>query len=159
EGSKKGVSDLLSSMLGNGSTSISKDAYNEEVDFLGANISFRSNGAYASSLSKYAKRVMELMADGALNPKFTQEELDKEKEKLIEGLKSEEKSVGAVAARVGSVLAYGKNHPAGEYLTEQSINNVTLEDIRTNYNTYFVPGDAYLVITGDIKVKDAKKWA
>src|SRR5690606_26368418 len=82
-----------------------------------------------------------------------------EKAKLIEGLRAEEKSVGAVAARVGAVLAYGKNHPAGEYHTEQSINNVTLEDIRSNYNTYFVPGNAYLVITGDIKLKDAKKWA
>jgi predicted Zn-dependent peptidase len=99
------------------------------------------------------------MAEGALNPNFTQEELDKEKTRLIESLKADEKSVSAVAARVGSVLAYGKNHPSGEYLTEQTINNVTLDDVRANYAQYFVPGNAYLVITGDIKVKDAQKMA
>ena len=159
EGAKKGVADLTSSMIGNGSKKIPKDAYNEEVDFLGASINFSSNGAYATALSKYSQRVMELMAEGALNPNFTQEELDKEKTRLIESLKADEKSVSAVAARVGSVLAYGKNHPSGEYLTEQTINNVTLDDVRANYAQYFVPGNAYLVITGDIKVKDAQKMA
>jgi len=35
EGDKKGESSLLASLLGNGSVKISKDAYNEEIDFLG----------------------------------------------------------------------------------------------------------------------------
>ena len=157
EGDKKGVADMTSALLGNGSTKITKDAFNEEVDFLGANINFNANGAYASSLSKYAGRVLELMADGALNPNFTQEEFDKEKAKIIEGLKNDEKSVPAVAGRVQSVLAYGKNHPSGEFLTEATLNNVSLADVRMNYNTYFVPGNAYLIIIGDVKLKDTKK--
>ena len=96
-------------------------------------------------------------ADGALNPNFTQEEFDKEKEKLIEGLKTQEKSVPAVAGRVENVLVYGKNNPAGEYLSEQTINNVSLSDVKTNYSTYFVPEKAYLVVIGDVKFKDTKK--
>lgn len=87
---------------------MSKDAFNEEIDFLGANIGFSANGAYASGLSKYSDRILELMADGALNSVFTQEELDKEKTKLIEGLKTQEKSVQAVASRVEDVLVFGK---------------------------------------------------
>ncbi|HEX8270989.1 MAG TPA: pitrilysin family protein [Flavobacterium sp.] len=157
EGNKKGVSDLTSALIGNGTSKTPKDAFNEEVDFLGANISFSSSGAYASSLSKYSKRVLELMAEGALMPNFTQEELDKQREQLLEGLRSEEKSVTAVAGRVGNVLAYGRNHPSGEYLSEETIKNVTLDDVRANYSTYFTPGDAYLVIIGDVKTKDIKK--
>ncbi|MGL2962889.1 M16 family metallopeptidase [Flavobacterium sp. RSB2_4_14] len=157
EGNKKGVDDLTSSLIGNGSTKTTKDAFNEEVDFLGANINFYSSGASASGLSKHAKRVMELMAEGALMPNFTQEEFDKEREKLIEGLKTQEKSVTAVAGRVEKVLAFGKNHPSGEYLSEETINNVTLEDIKNNYKTYFVPENAYLVIVGDVKTKEVKK--
>ena len=38
EGDKAGVISLLGSMLGNGTTSIPKDDFNEEVDFLGAGI-------------------------------------------------------------------------------------------------------------------------
>ena len=157
EGAKKGVDDLTSALIGSGTKKISKDAFNEEIDFLGADISFYSSGAYASSLSKYANRALELMADGALNPVFTQEEFQKEKDKLIEGLKTQEKSVPAVAGRVRNVLAFGKSHPAGEFLSEETINNVTLEDVKANYNTYFQPGNAYLVVIGDVKFKEVKK--
>jgi len=157
EGDKKGVDDLTSSLIGNGSTKTSKDAFNEEIDFLGANINFFSSGAYASGLSKYASRILELMAEGALSPNFTQEEFDKEKDKLIEGLKTQEKSVTAVAGRVENVLAYGKSHPSGEYLSEETINNVSLADVKNNYRTYFVPEHAYLVVVGDVKIKEVKK--
>jgi predicted Zn-dependent peptidase len=157
EGDKKGVSEMTSALIGSGTSKISKTAFNEEVDFLGANINFSSNGASASSLSKYAGRVLELMADGALNPVFTQEEFDKEKAKFIEGLKSNEKSVSAVAGRVVNVLTYGKNHPAGEFVSETTLKNVTLEDVKTNYNTYFVPSNAYLIIVGDVKFSETKK--
>ena len=157
EGTKKGTEELTSSLIGNGSTKTSKDAFNEEIDFLGANINFYSSGASASGLSKYSGRILELMAEGALTPNFTQEEFDKEKDKLIEGLKTQEKNVSVVANRVENVLAYGKNHPSGEYLTEETIKNVSLADVKDNYRTYFVPEHAYLVVVGDVKTKDVKK--
>lgn len=158
EGNKKGVNELCSSLLGNGSTKISKDEFNEEVDFMGASISFSSNSAYASALSKFAKRSLELLVDGALYPNFTQEELDKEKAKLIEGLRSQEKSVSAIANRVVNALAYGKNHPSGEFITEETLNNITLEDVINNYNSHFTPQNAYLAIVGDIKYEEIKPY-
>ena len=157
EGDKKGVDDLTSSLLGKGSTKTSKDKFNDEIDFLGADINFYSSGASASGLSKYSKRILELMAEGATMPNFTQDELDKEKEKLIEGLKTQEKSVTAVANRVENVLIYGKNHPSGEYLSEATIKNVTLTDVVANYTTYFVPENAYLVVVGDVNYAEVKK--
>ncbi|WP_428230228.1 M16 family metallopeptidase [Flavobacterium sp.] len=156
EGNKKGVDELTSSLIGNGTKKTTKEAFNEEIDFYGASINFSSSGAYASSLSKYSGRVLELLAEGALQPNFTQTEFDKEKAKLIEGLKADEKSVPAIASRVVDVLAFGKNHPSGEYLSEETVKNVTLEDVQKNYATYFVPENAYLVIIGDIKFKETK---
>lgn len=157
EGDKKGVADLLSSMMGNGTKKMSKEAFNEEIDFLGANINFWADGASGNGLSKYSSRILELMADGSLNPLLTQEEFDKEKAKIVEGLKADEKSVTSVAQRVTDVLIYGRNHPSGEYLSEETLNNVTLADVKQNYVTYFVPGNAYLVVVGDVKFKDVKK--
>lgn len=157
EGAKKGVANLTSSLIGNGSKKISKDAFNEEIDFLGAELSFYASGASGSSLSKYSGRILELMAEGALKPNFTQEEFDKEKDKLLENLKTQEKSVAAVAGRVQNVLAFGKDHPSGEFLIEETIKNVTLADVENNYNTYFVPENAYLIIIGDVKFKNTKK--
>ncbi|OXG09605.1 putative Zn-dependent peptidase [Flavobacterium araucananum] len=157
EGSKKGVDELTSSLIGNGTKKTTKEAFNEEIDFYGANINFSSSGAYASSLSKYSGRVLELLAEGALQPNFTQTEFDKEKAKLLEGLKADEKSVPAIAGRVVDVLVFGKNHPSGEYISEETLKNVTLADVQANYATYFVPENAYLVIIGDIKFKETKE--
>ncbi len=157
EGAKKGVADLTSSLIGNGTKKISKTAFNEEIDFMGASISFSSNGASANALSKYSGRVLELLADGVLNPNFTQEEFDKDKAKIIEGLKASEKSVPDVASRVNDLLTFGKDHPNGEYVSEATIKNVTLADVQANYNSYFVPENAYLIIVGDVKFAETKK--
>ena len=157
EGSKKGVTDLVSAMIGNATESISKDKFNEEIDFLGANINFYESGASANGLSRYSARILELLADGALNPLFTQEDFDAERAKLIEGLKSDDKSASAIAGRVQNVLTYGKEHYNGEFTSEETLKNVTLQDVINHYNTYFVPANAYLVVIGDVKTKDVKK--
>lgn len=157
QGDKAGVSDLTSSLLGKGSKSIAKDDFYEEVDFLGASISIGDQSASASCLSKYFPRILELMTDAALNPNFTQEEFDKEKDKIITGIKSEEKDVSAIATRVQLALAYGKNHPYGEITSEETVNNVTLADVDKYYRDYFVPANAYLVIIGDVDFENVKE--
>lgn len=157
EGDKAGVSSLLGAMLGNGTTSISKDDFNEEVDFLGANLGFSSSSAFASGLSKYSERILELMADAAINPLLTEEEFQKELDKSLEGLKAEKKSVEAVAARVRSALSYGTHHPYGEFITEETLNSVKLENVNAFYQKYFNPNNAYLVVIGDVDFKTVKK--
>ncbi len=158
-GAKPATTSLLAALLGTGTQKTSKDAFNEEIDFLGANISFGSTSASASSLSKFFPRVMELMAEGALTPKFSQTEFDSEKNKLIEGIKSNEKNVGAIASRVASALVYGNNHPNGEFPTVESTETVTLQDVQKYYNTYYAPKNAYMVVVGDIKASEVKKLA
>ena len=157
EGDKAGVTSLLGSVLGNGTTSINKDDFNEEVDFLGARLSFGFGGGFASSLTKYSDRILQLLADAAMNPLLTEEEFKKEKDILLEGLKTEAKSVDAVAGRVGRALSYGVEHPYGEFVTEETVNNVGFEDIKSYYDKYFGPNDAYLVVIGDVDTKDVYK--
>ncbi|ARN79455.1 peptidase, M16 family protein [Nonlabens spongiae] len=157
EGEKAGVVSLASSIMGKGTTEMSKEEFNEKVDFLGANLFVSMSGGYAGTLSKYTEEVFEMFADAALKPNFTQDELDFEKSQLIESIKSGENSAAAIAGRVRSALAYGKNHAAGEFATEETINNVTLQDVENYYNKYFSPSNAYMVISGDIKGKQAKK--
>lgn len=149
EGDKAGVASLTGSLLGNGSKNIPKDEFYEEVDFLGASISFGSQSAFAQSLTQYFPRILELMADAALNPDFTEDEFRKEKEKLLTALKANEKDVSEIAGRVQRALAYGTGHPYGEFTTEETVNNVALTDVVDFYRNYFVPANAYLVVIGD----------
>ena len=156
EGEKAGVISLLGSMLGNGTTSISKDDFNEEVDFLGASVNVGFGSGFAFTLTKNNERVLELFSDAIINPLLTEEEFEKEKEKLLEGLKAQKKDIDAIAGRVGDALSYGKNHAYGEFLSEQSINNVSFEDVLEYYRKYFVPNNVYIVVIGDVEYKNIK---
>jgi len=157
EGDKAGVSSLMAALMGNGTTNIPKDEFNEEVDFMGARINFGSGSAYAQSLTKYFPRVMEMLADATINPNFTQEEFDKQKDILITGIKSQENDVAGIAERVSDALSYGKAHPYGEFVTEATANNVSLADVTKFYRDNFVPANAYMVIVGDITFEKAKE--
>ncbi len=156
-GNKKGVESFVGGMLGTGSTNISKEDFDKEVDYLGASISFGNSNANANSLSKYFPRVLELMADAAFNPVFTQEEFDKQMKQAVTGIKNSQKSVTSIARQVETALSYGNNHPFGEFTTEETLKNVKLQDVKNLYNTYFKPNNAYLVIIGDVKYKKIKK--
>ncbi|MCP9198922.1 insulinase family protein [Gramella sp. GC03-9] len=159
QGDKQGVKALYSSMMGTGTQTMSKEQFNEKIDFLGANIGFGSESAYASSLSKFFPEVMELMADGLLNPKFNEQEFKDQKDRVLESLKLSEKSASAIASNVSSALAYGKDHPYGEFETAETVNSVSLANVQNYYNTYISPANAYLVVVGDVKSNEVKKLA
>ena len=156
EGIKAGLSQLTSSMLGKGSKKIAKDSFYDEVDFMGGNISISTSGAFAQSLTRYFERTFQMMADAALNPKFTEEEFTKERDVIIDGLKSAEKDVTTAARRVESLLAYGGSHPYGEYITSGTVNNIKLADVQRFYDFRFRPNNAYLVVVGDIDMETVK---
>lgn len=156
-GNKAGLSGLTSALMGNGSKQVPKDYFNEMIEFLGARVNLSPNSGSVSSLSRYFERVFELFADAALNPNFTQEELDKERQKQLESLKSGENSPQRVASVVGGALVYTQNHPYGNFRTAESLNSITLDDIKQYYQENFLPENAYMIFIGDIKSLEAKQ--
>ena len=138
-------------------TSIEKDVFNEEIDYLGANVSIGFRSSFASSLTKHSDRILELMADAIINPLLTEEEFDKIKKQFIEGLKADEKSIDAIGERVGNALSYGKNHVYGEFVSEETLNNITFQDAVDFHKKYTYPNSAYIVVIGDVNYKEVKK--
>ena len=156
EGDIKGVSSLLGSMMGNGTKNQSKDSYNEEVDYMGATLVLSAGGGYVSSLKRYFPRILEMMADGLINPKFTKEDFEREKNVALEGIKSIEKDVQTIANRVHSKLRFGDNHPFGEFETIETLNNISLKDIQNYYKKFAIPNNAYLTVVGDVQYDEIK---
>ena len=156
EGDKAGVQSLTGALLGKETQQSTKDEFAEKVDFLGASVSVTPNGGFGYCLAKYQENVFSLFAEAAFQTKFTQEELEFEKEQLIEGIKSGKNSAAAIAGNVRGAVFYGKNHAAGEIVTEETVNNVTLEDVKQFYNERFKPSNGYMLFTGDITVKEVK---
>ena len=166
EGDKAGISAITSDLLGKGTINISKDDFIEKIDFMGANLNLSASGASGSSLSKFFPDLIDLLADGLLNPIFDQDEYLKSIDRFKEGIKADENSVPAAARRVENILAYGKNHPNSEYITIESINNIAFNDIELFFNKNFLPNNSYMVIIGDFEIDSTvdqieklfKKW-
>ncbi|MEM6516853.1 MAG: pitrilysin family protein [Bacteroidota bacterium] len=156
-GKKAGVESITAGMMGNGTSTIPKEEFNERVDFLGARLNFGSSSAFASGLSKYSEEILNLLADAAINPLLTEEEFEKVKAQSLDGLKGQAKDVSAVASRVSAALSYGKNHPYGEFATEETVNNITFNDVISYNESAYNPDNAYLVVVGDIDYETIKK--
>lgn len=152
EGEKAGISAVTSDLLGKGTKSTAKDEFIEKIDFMGANLNLSSSGASGSSLSKFFPELLEMLADGLLNPVFTKEEFEKSLDRFKEAIKADENSVPAAARRVENILAYGKNHPNSEYSTSESLENIQFDDVEPFYKKNFIPNNSYMIIIGDFMV-------
>ncbi len=156
EGDKAGLVDLTGQMLRRGTKSKTKAELDEEIDFIGANLSTSGTGIFASSLSKHQDKLLDVMSDIILNPNFKKEELDKIKKQTISGLASAKDDPNSISSTVANVLNYSKNHPYGEITTEKSVESVTVKDCEKYFDAYFKPNTTRLIIVGDVNPKTIK---
>jgi predicted Zn-dependent peptidase len=159
EGDNSGYTSMFGPIMRAGTTSKPKQVLDEEIDFMGASISVGSSSIFGFSLSKYKEDVLDIMTDILYKPAFPQEELEKLKKQNIAAIAQSKDDPNGISRTVSAVLNYGKDHTYGEIMTEATIENISMEDIKNHYDKFFKPNVAYLVIVGDIKKKDAQKLA
>ncbi len=159
EGEKAGVIGLLGGMLNEGTLTKTKAQFDEAVDQMGAEVGVSAGGGQASALTRYFGDAFLLMAEALRKPSFPQSSFDKLKSQSLTNLKSSERSATAISGRVVNALLFGLNHPFGEFSTEQSINGITLDDVKAAYKRYVTPSRGYLTFVGDIKPEAAKALA
>ena len=157
EGEMSGYIGATGELIGRGTTNMTKQKIDEEIDFIGATLSTSSGGAYASSLKKHQDKLLSIMSDVIMNADFKQEELDKIKKQTKSGLESEKDNPDAIAGNVKSALLFGNKHPYGEITTEETVDKITLDKCKEYYTTYFRPNVSYMAVVGDITVEEAKK--
>ncbi len=159
EKEKSGLADMAGSLLSTGTTTSTKAEIDEAVDYIGADLSTGSTGGFASSLTKHTDKILGLFSQVILKPSFPEAEFEKIKTQTMSGLQSEKDDPNAISGNVSNALTFGSTHPYGEITNESTVSNISLEDCKMYYNTYFKPGNAYLVIVGDITPDAAKAKA
>lgn len=159
EGDKAGVANIAGDLLSKGTTEMKKSEIDEAVDFIGASLNTSAGGAGAASLTKYKDQIMEILADVVLHPSFPEEEFEKIKKQTLSSLAEQKADPNSIASNVTQKLRYGADHPYGELVTEATVGNITLDDAKDFYKTYFQPSIAYFVVVGDITPKEAQATA
>lgn len=150
EGKDAGYIDFAGQLLRTGTRTRTKDQLDEEIDFIGAQLSTSATGVYASSLTEHLDRLVDLMSDVIINSDFKQVELDKIKKQTLSSLQAAKDDPGEIAGRIVQTLYFGKNHPYGEFETEETVNNITLDMCKEYYRDYFKPNVGYLAVVGDV---------
>ncbi len=156
EGDKTGYTTFAGDLMSKGTKTKSKAQIDESIDYIGASLNTSPSGVFASSLKKHSDNLLGIMSDVLYNPTFPQDEFEKLRKRTASNLATAKTNPEAIASNLRSVVNFGPNHPYGEVQTEESLKNITLDDCKNYYKTYFKPNNAYLVIVGDITPAEAK---
>lgn len=159
EGDKAGLADMAGQLLKRGTTTKSKAALDEAVEFLGGSLSTSSQTATVSALKTNFPQLMSLMSEVILHPALAKDELEKVRKQTLSGIESSKDDADAISNKVMNRLVYGANHAFGEITTTKTVNNVTEADVKNFFATYWKPNIAYLVFVGDIEPATAKALA
>jgi zinc protease len=161
---KPGTAKMTMNMLDEGTKNRTWLEISEELDALGAELGSGSDlDASVVSLNALKDKLdpsLDIFADVILNPVFPEKDFNRLKKQLLAGIEREKVRPISMALRVFPELLYGKDHAYGNPLTgsgtTESVQSITVEDLKKFHDTWFKPNNATLVVVGDITMDEIK---
>jgi zinc protease len=149
-----GVSELAADLLVKGTRNRDAAAIAKAIDFVGGTIAadstFEATVLSCSALARNAGTCVELLSDMVTQPTFPDAELAKLRDSMIAKVQQRLEDTATLASAHAQNLLWGNDHVRGWVTSEQSIGSIKRDDIVAWHRTWFVPGNAMLVIVGDI---------
>jgi zinc protease len=150
-----GAASMMAGMLTEGTKTRSAQQIASQVESLGASLSsgggLESSAVTLNAMPDKLKAAMAIMADVAKNPAFAAEELDRQREQALDGLRVAYQQPGSVAGFAAAPVVFGGT-PFGHVTqgTPESLTRLKPADLAKLHGTWFRPDNAVLVLTGDI---------
>ncbi len=157
---RPGVAYVAAALLDQGTTTRTAEQIANTIDSIGGAI---GTGATSDLTSIYAAVMkdslgvaLDLVSDLARHPAFAPEEIDRQRQLILSGLKVSYDDPDYLAGVVFDRLVYGF-HPYGkpDSGTPESIAAVTREDLLAFHRRWFGPNNAILAIVGDVSAEEA----
>jgi len=153
-----GVSELAADMLVKGTRNHDAAALAKAIDAAGGTIAadstFEATLLSCSVLVRSAGTCFDLLSEMVTQPTFPEGELGALRASLIAKIQQRAEDPAALASAHAQNLLWGNDHVRGWVNSPQSIGAIRRDDIAAWYRAWFVPGNAMLIVTGDI---DARK--
>jgi zinc protease len=169
--SRLGVAEATANMLVKGTKKRDALAIAKTIDFVGGTIAadatFEATLLSCSVLARSTSTCLDLLPDMLMQPSFPDAELTKVREGLLAEVRQRLDDAGSQASAHVQNLLWGNDHVRGWITSEASVASLKREDLVAWHKAWFVPGNAMLVVTGDVDVKKIKgdlertfgKWA
>lgn len=160
-----GLAGFTAQVLTEGTAKRSAPQIADEIAQLGAFLEADS-GTNASAVSLLSLRstfaqAFDVMADVVLHPAFPSAEVERQRASRLGELMQQRDEAEAVASIAAAAALYGARHPYGygQLGTEPAIRAVTRDDLAAFWRRHYVPGNAALVVAGDISRAELKALA
>ncbi len=158
--SKAGLAALFAKMMNEDTKDKTSEEISLELDKLGSDIRVDNTTDAivfsVQSLSKNLKKTIKILQEKILHPKFTEEAFDRLKKQLLANIRNSKSQASSVANVVFARINFGAGNILGlpDYGTEETVKNISLNDIQNYYDHTISSTDADVVIVGDVKEKD-----
>ena len=155
-----GVSSLMAIMMTRGTANKTPEELEEAIDLLGANINVsagrQSLTIRGNSLARNYDETLALVEEIMLEPRWDEREFDLARQSTLSQIAQQSANPNSIAANTFNKLLYGEDHilsfnPIG---TTNSVEGITLEDLKTYYNNHFSPSVADMHVVGSIRKND-----
>lgn len=168
---KSGLASLTASLMNESTGNYSAEEIQEELRLIASSINISSGNSSTTltirTLKKNLDRTLELAEEIFFNPAFDSTDFNRLKKQQLEGILSTYQNPSAIAGQVYSRLLYGDEHiyslPSGGI--EETVERITLADVREFYEKNYSPTLSELVIVGDVdrdeilpKLKFLREW-
>jgi zinc protease len=152
--SKPGLSELTCrGLIDGGTTNLPGSKLQEECDMLGVEIQVESESVESritiSGLSDATERLAGLLADLVTNPAFEWNSMERLKTKFGQEIQDRLQDPEDVCEMTFNRLLYGDDHPLARRPSMQSIEQATLDDVRSCFNEFYTPQNIVFAISGD----------
>jgi zinc protease len=151
------VPTLTGMMLDRGTKTLDKFAIAEQLDNVGAEISFgvglQTLEVHAKCLKKDLSLVLGLIAAELRTPALQQQEFAKAKQQFIGALQASAQNTEARAQEAFGRAAFPQGHPNRPHLVtdyESAAKSATLEDVKAFHAKYYGPAHMTLLVVGDV---------
>ncbi len=161
DGNKAGLASLTATALKHGTSSYSRAALDEALDFTGASISTfaskESSGITAKFASKDKENVLSMMKEVLLNPLFDETEFEKEKKIILTSLEQQKESPRSVMPAYFDKFMFG-NHVYGNIIRgkKSTVSVLTVNDVKTFYKANYLPEGSAIAVVGNFNSKEMK---
>ena len=153
-----GTANLALAMLDEGTATRSALEISDELLRLGANLGAGSNLDTSfvgmSALKENLDASLDLYADVILNPSFPEQDFARLQQLQIVGIQQEKVRPRTLALRLFPRILYGDGHAYSLPFTgsgdEATVAALTPEDLAAFHEAWFKPGNATLVVVGDV---------
>ena len=152
---KEGVSELLDGLFSYGTTTLDRLAFQKALDDIAAEESAGTSFSLTVMKSQFARGV-ELLADNLLHPALPEGAFQVVQTETAGSLTGQLKSPGWLAGRALDKGLYPKGDPKLRHATPESVNALTLEDVRNYHHAVFRPDLTTIVVIGAVTPVEAK---